>query len=190
MLEDYKSDLNCLNSLQLFRKYILGNCHILSPQQHLEIREEISANFNVEFQDVIIVGSGKLGFSIKPSKRYMAFCDESDIDVAIVSTKLFEKVWEETYKYEKSKADWPESTKFFSYLSKGWIRPDKLPKSQYFTFTDVWWNFFNELTISKKYGPYKIRAGLYYSNFFLQEYQMICIEQCIEDFRNGYIGFK
>jgi hypothetical protein len=182
MIENFKADLNFLTSLQLFRKYILGStCHILNSQQDLELREKVSTTFDIGFQDVIIVGSGKLGFSIKPNKRYISFCDESDIDIAIVSTKLFEKVWKETYLYNKSGADWPESNKFFTYLSKGWIRPDKLPRSKYFTFTDQWWDFFNGLTLSKKYGPYKIRAGLYYSSFFLEEYQMICIEQCIEE---------
>lgn len=182
MIEDFKSDLNLLTPSQLFKKYILGSvCHILDLQQDLELRETVSTNFDIGFQDVIIVGSGKLGFSIKPSKRYVHFCDESDIDVAIVSTKLFEKIWKETYLYSKSGADWPESNNFFKYLSKGWIRPDKLPRSRYFTFTDQWWDFFNKLTLSRKYGPYKIRAGLYHSNFFLEEYQKICIEQCIEE---------
>jgi hypothetical protein len=92
MIENFKSDLNSLKPIQLFRKYILGStCYILDSQQDLELREKVSANFEIEFQDVIVVGSGKLGFSIKPSKRYVGFCDESDIDIAIVSSKLLKK---------------------------------------------------------------------------------------------------
>jgi hypothetical protein len=87
----------------------------------------------------------------------------------------------EAYIYKKSGAYWPKSSSFFSYLSEGWIRPDKLPNSPLFSFTKEWWDFFNELTSSRMFGPYKIRAGLYHSMFFFEEYQKICIEQCIEE---------
>ena len=141
----------------------------------------ICEQFEIEFNDVLIVGSGKLGFSIKPSRRFESFNNDSDIDIAIVSTPLFERVWQEAYLYKKSAADWPSSGHFFKYLADGGIRPDKLPPSSYFNFTADWWNFFNELTASNKFGPYKIRGGLYHSHFFLQEYQTICIDQCIQE---------
>ncbi|GAB2899774.1 hypothetical protein ACCI51_18125 [Microbulbifer echini] len=182
MIEEFKADLTSLNSLQIYRKYVLGgDCHLLDNHQIFEIRETICENFQIEYNDVILVGSGKLGFSIKPSRRFRAFNDDSDIDIAIVSTKLFEKIWEEAYLFKKSGADWPSSNRFFKYISEGWIRPDKLPTSSYFTFTAEWWNFFNDLTSSNRFGPYKVRGGLYHSHFFLQEYQTICIEQCIQE---------
>jgi predicted nucleotidyltransferase len=182
MIEEFRQDLLSLNSLQMYRKYVLGDiCYALNNDQHYRLREEVCEQLSVEFTDVILVGSGKLGFSLKPGRRFGAFNDNSDIDIAIVSKVLFEKVWEETHLFKKSQADWPRSQLFFKYLAEGWIRPDKLPPSQYFNFSGEWWNLFNGLTSSSKYGPYKIRAGLYYSHFFLQEYQTICIEQCIQE---------
>lgn len=182
MIEDFKKDLDSLSSLQIFRKHVLnGGCFALTEDNHYQLREEICDFFSVEFNDVILVGSGRLGFSLKPNKRFVPFGDDSDIDLAIVSTSLFEKIWNEAYLYKKSSADWPQANKFFKYLSEGWIRPDKLPPSEYFRFSGKWWDFFNELTKNNKYGPYKIRAGLYHSHFFLKEYQTICIEQCIQE---------
>ena len=182
MLDEFKSDLNKLSSLKMMRKYILSDvCHVLNKDQHFRLKDEICEHFAVDFNNVILVGSGKLGFSIKAEKRFKSFGDDSDIDIAVVSEDLFQKVWEEAYLYKKSGAYWPMSVSFFKYLSAGWIRPDKLPTSDYFAFTAKWWNFFNQVTASKRYGPYKVRAGLYYSMFFLQEYQKICIEQCIEE---------
>lgn len=182
MIQNFKNDLELLTSLQIFRKYFLsGACYTLGDDHHYRLKEEVCEHFSVEFNDVILVGSGKLGFSIKPNKRYVPFGDESDIDLAIVSTNLFERIWEEAYLYKKSSADWPNKNIFFKYVSEGWIRPDKLPPSKYFAFTERWWRFFNEITKSNRYGPYKIRAGLYYSHFFLKEYQTICIEQCIQE---------
>lgn len=182
MLEEFKADLICLSSIQMIRKYILGgSCRILNDDQHFRLKEQICEHFTVDYNSVILVGSGKLGFSIKAEKRFQSFGEDSDIDVAVVSTELFQKVWEEAYLYKKGGAYWPKSKQFFNYLSQGWIRPDKLPSSGFFEFTATWWDFFNNITASKRYGPYKIRAGLYHSMFFLQEYQKICIEQCIEE---------
>ena len=182
MLDEFKSDLNRLDSLQIYYKYILGaGCFLLDKDKEYQLKQEICEKFKVEFTDIVLVGSGKLGFSIKPTRRFQCFNDESDIDVAIVSKELFEQVWQESFMYKKSEADWPSSRKFFKYLSEGWIRPDKLPPSHYFKFSSGWWKFFNGLTASNNYGDYKIRAGLYYSHFFLKQYQSICIEQCIQE---------
>ncbi|CAA0081302.1 Uncharacterised protein [Zhongshania aliphaticivorans] len=181
-MNEFKDDLRLLNSLQIVRKHIFnGACHLLDNANYYQLKEDICEYFDVEFNDVLVVGSGKLGFSIKPQRRYGAFNDESDIDIAVVSTELFQKIWKEAYLYQRSGAYWPKSADFFKYLSEGWIRPDKLPSSKYFSFTEDWWNFFNKLTISERYGPYKIRGGLYQSWFFLQEYQKICVEQCLTE---------
>lgn len=98
MLEEFKADLNGLSSLQMIRKYILnGVCHVLNDDQHFRLKEEICEHFKVDFNNVILVGSGKLGFSIKADKRFQSFGDDSDIDIAVVSGELFQKVWEEAY---------------------------------------------------------------------------------------------
>jgi len=182
MLEDFKTDLRNLAAIQIVRKHILnGGCHALNEVEHYQLKESISEHFKIDFNNVFLVGSGKLGFSIKSEKRFQSFGDESDIDIAVVSPELFTKVWEEAYLYKKDGSYWPRSAEFFKYLSEGWIRPDKLPSSHYFEFSKNWWDFFNTLTSSRKFGPYKIRAGLYHSLFFLQEYQMICVKQCIAE---------
>lgn len=181
-MDDFKDDLVSLNSLQIVRKHVFnGQSKVLTDSQFYQLKEDVCTIFEIDFNDVLLVGSGKMGFSIKPSRRYGVFNDESDLDIAVVSNELFQKVWKEAYKYKKSGAYWPKQGEFFKFLSEGWIRPDKLPSSKYFGFTGKWWDFFNELTSTEKYGPYKIRAGLYQSWFFLEEYQKICVQECIEE---------
>jgi hypothetical protein len=141
--------------------------------------DAIATNFEIEYNDVVVVGSARLGFSIKPSRRFESFGEESDVDVAVVSTHLFERVWKEVYAYDKSGAYWPEKSSFRKYLSRGWIRPDFLPPEDTFEFSKGWWPFFNELDITG--CPYKITCGVYHSQFFLREYQKICIEQCKDE---------
>jgi hypothetical protein len=178
-LQEFKDDLVRHGAIQLFRKYILdGPCYALSPTLHMELKEAVSQHFSIQFSEVTLVGSAKLGFSLKPQRRYGAFCDTSDIDIAIISSNLFVRVWEEVYMYKATGAYWPNAQSFFDYLAFGWIRPDKLPPSDTFKFSNSWWNFFRELTVSQKFGPYNIRAGLYHSTFFLEQYQTICIKQC------------
>lgn len=181
-MEDFKADLTRLSSLQIVRKHVFnGQSKILDDDMVYELKEDVCSYLQVDFNDVLLVGSGKMGFSIKPTRRYGQFNDDSDLDLAIVSPFLFQKVWKEAFLYKKSGAYWTQSASFFQFLSEGWVRPDMLPSSKYFEFTGKWWDFFNELTKSTKYGPYKIRAGLYQSWFFLEEYQKICVEQCMEE---------
>jgi hypothetical protein len=182
MLNEFKTDLKSLTSDQLVLKYVIeGGSYLLKDDLHHELKNRVSEYFKIEFSDIVLVGSAKLGFSIKSSKRYQEFGEASDIDIAIVSRALFEQIWEELFLYKQSGAYWPKKQKFFRYLSEGWIRPDLLPISNYFTFTAEWWDFFNQLGASNVFGPYAIRAGLYHSSFFFQEYQKINIQQCIEE---------
>ena len=178
-LDSFRTDLRELTAKQVACKYLLGgNSAVLSEHSFFEIRDRVASHFCVEFSEVVVVGSAKVGFSIAPTKRYREFCDDSDIDVAVISERLFTRVWREAYAYQQSRADWPKARDFFKYLVHGWIRPDKLPNSDTFEFTSDWWSFFNELSGTQEFGPYKVRGGLYHSWFFFFQYQMKCIEDC------------
>lgn len=161
----------------MFDRCILtGSCSELEDDITHGVRSSISKKFAVEYNNVVIVGSANLGFSIKPKKRYVEFGDESDVDVAIVCDRLFERVWHEIYLYDKSGALWEKKGSFRKYLSRGWIRPDLLPASSVFEFSNDWWEYFSGLRVDG--CPFKITAGIYHSHFFLRQYQTICIEQC------------
>lgn len=178
-LARFKDDLSALQPSQMLSKWLLtGDSFALDTDLEFKLRDQISQHFEVEYSEVVLIGSGKLGFSIAPMKRYREFGDHSDLDVAVVSEVLFSKVWKETYNYAKSGAYWPSAKVFFKYLSQGWIRPDKLPSSPTFKFSGVWWDFFNGESAKGTYGHYKLRAGLYQSWFFFNQYQVSCIQKC------------
>lgn len=176
-VEAFKADLARLDSAQMVDKWLLtGSCAVISDTTTHAIADAIARNFQVEYTSIVVVGSARLGFSIKPKRRYEAFGEDSDVDVAIVSTELFERVWREIYEYDRSGAYWPEKGDFRKYLSRGWIRPDLLPSEETFEFAKGWWPFFNGLEIPD--CPYKIAAGIYHSHFFLRAYQRTAVEQC------------
>ena len=63
------------------------------PQSWDQFRADISAELDVAAVDIAVVGSARLGFSLKPGNNLKAFSDKSDIDVIIVNEKLFDHLW-------------------------------------------------------------------------------------------------
>lgn len=175
----FKADLSNLSVEKIVRKTLTSqDPYIFTNDVYYDLKEQISNQFKVHPSVILMVGSGKLGFSLAKDKRYRFFCNESDIDMAIISSELFDKVWQLLAEY---RGDWPEKKEFQRYLFQGWIRPDKLPQSGEFPFTAGWWDFFMRLTSSGKYGECKITAGLYKSWFFIEKYQSIRVRECQDD---------
>jgi hypothetical protein len=180
--EQFKRDISALDPIRVVRKHVLSsNAYALDGDRYFELQDKVSSHFDVHPSEVVVVGSAHFGFSIAPQKRYRDFGDSSDIDVAIVSAYLFDKVWAEAYGFWRQNKWWPEIKSFQEYLFRGWMRPDKLPPNDRFEFGSAWWRFFNELTAVGTFGPYKIRAGLYRSWPFLEKYQVVCVEGCVQE---------
>ena len=181
-LSQFKEDLGLLSPIQIVRKHIIfGECCVLSQHEYFDLRSKVADHFRLHPNEVLVVGSTKLGFSIVPNKQYHLFRDTSDIDVALVSSTLFDEFWEQVFRYKYEGSYWPEYNDFVHYFFRGWIRPDKLPRSPMFPLRENWWNFFQTITNSGRYGGYNIRGGLYKSLFFLENYQKICIQACINN---------
>jgi hypothetical protein len=178
-IERFKADLPRLPISSIVRKHItFGDSYILDPDDYFDLKAEVAEHFEIHPSEVIVVGSGKLGFSIVNEKRYRHFGEGSDLDVAIISPDLFEKIWQSVYDYRNEVGYWARENEFKNYLFRGWIRPDMLPPSSKFSLCKDWWDFFRSLAVQRKYGPYKIAAGLYRSWHFLENYQSICVMGC------------
>lgn len=181
-INNFRADLPAIDTLAILNKYVYtDSCACLLPAQHASLKTRISGKFEIAVQNIVVVGSGKMGFSIAPEKRFRPFGDSSDIDVAIISPDLYVKVWYELFDYQRSGAFWDSKEECEHYCFRGWIRPDKLPRSTSYPFSKAWWDFFQLLTASSQYGNYKIRAALYHSKHFFEAYQRICIDQCKQE---------
>ena len=178
-LSGFRADLAMHPTQRVMRKHLtFGDCAMLTQAQHYEMKEAVADRFGTHPNEVYVVGSAKLGFSVAPQKRYRSFCDESDIDVALISDILFDRIWKEVYDYEQTQSSWATRGQFAKYFLRGWIRPDKLPPGASFPFSDAWFEFFRELTNSRRFGDVKISAGLYRNWKFFEGYQGACIEKC------------
>ena len=151
--------------------------------------EMLRSKFQIAEQyplEVIVVGSAKLGFSISekpvigrnPLPRYRDFDPiDSDIDLAIVSQKLFFDVWRDLSAYAHGQTPFPWDTPLANYLLLGWLRPDHFPKIQRPLKCQGWWELFHELSTSQVFGRRKVRGALYFHRNFLNQYQQRAIIQ-------------
>lgn len=64
---------------------------------YAEWRHNLAEKLNVPATSIIVVGSSRTGYSLNTSREkdrlFSSFCEDSDIDVAIVDSFFFEKVW-------------------------------------------------------------------------------------------------
>lgn len=106
--DDIKKDLLKTNVKEFYMKYLLraDNWYF---ERILNIDEKdiihavddfkmlVSDAFDIGFNNTVMVGSAKLGMSLSPEKFLKHFTDEgdnpSDIDIAIISTQLFDYFW-------------------------------------------------------------------------------------------------
>jgi hypothetical protein len=173
----FKNDLAILDSEVVVKKWITsGGCAMVSDQEYEALKIDVSSHFKVPKNQVIVVGSAKLGFSLSPKKRYRRFNDSSDIDVVIVSSELFDSIWKSVYNLVQEKVYWETFESFKEYLFIGWIRPDLLPPSNQFKLANDWWEYFRQLTSSGLFGNYKINGALYKDWEFLEGYHLNNIE--------------
>jgi hypothetical protein len=99
----FKEKLLTEEILQVYNQYILDSdvwfFSQTTPQgghyaRYDEFKTYLSTKLEVHRNDIAIVGSAKLGFSLSPTKAYRAFQETSDIDIVIVSSEIFRKSWD------------------------------------------------------------------------------------------------
>jgi hypothetical protein len=125
-------------------------------------RATISGALGVHIADIRVVGSGRLGFSLKPGHNLRRFRDTSDVDVAVVNPDLFDRLWLLLLSAVYPRP--PESDQFGGWLQErrnevytGWIAPRgiRLNKtifgsraSNVLEFKTRWFNALKEVTCS------------------------------------------
>lgn len=181
-ITEFKKDLEVLEAIDVVRKHVIfGGCYALKDDLYFKLRSEVAAQFKIHPNEVLVVGSAKLGFSLSPNKLFRHFSDDSDIDVVLVSSWLFDQVWRSVFDFWRDGGYWERQEPFQKYLFQGWLRPDQLPPSHRFSFCRDWWEYFRKLTSKGEYGAYKVAAALYKDWYFLERYHRISIDACLRN---------
>lgn len=192
-LEEFKHKVKTTNVANLVQEFVIdGHTYFFNEYYTLSdeynLKKDIAYSLGIHFRDIIIVGSSKLGFSLKPNRETSIYefnkfkydslsidknLNNSDIDIAIVSSTLFDDKLFELYKISSSYTDssfFSSSYKyktFAQYVLKGWIRPDKLPK-KYELSTSI---LIVKNNLEEKY-KIKINFGIYKSWNYLEQYHI------------------
>ena len=194
VLELYKDNL-----IDVVRKNLINGSSYFFEHKDIEddeyfIKKDLSNSLNIHPNNILIVGSAKLGFSIKPEKNRLDYKfnkfrfeeidskKESDIDIAIIDSNLFEEKLQKLYHYLIGFSD-SKINEFFNncsekrispcfygfsrYILMGWLRPDQMP---------IGFNLFEDIEeIQSKYRKrynIKINVGIYKSWFYFENYNI------------------
>lgn len=188
---------------QVFQKHVVDGASYFFKERmqqvdlEYELRHELALALDININDVIIVGSAKLGFSLK-TEDFLKFDhkyglsnnprEQSDIDIAIINRRLYDTTIEQIFHlsrhFERSwiKQHWQMNAfykeptnlyvKYALYLAKGWLRPDYLPSSY---FEVAKWRPVSERWFTKL--KRKISLGFYADWMYLKHYQMDNLER-------------
>jgi hypothetical protein len=193
--EVLKRDLQSLEPKNFYMKHIVKSHnwyfsdYLNVPQDQIVDRmdyfkEIVSSKLNINFHNVQIVGSAKMGYSLSPRKLLRPFHDEvsgmpsSDIDIAIISENLYEQFWSEL---RGVKGMWYNKL-YYKHLTesifRGYINDGDLQKIP--GINTKWENLVNPINVllQDKLGfVHPITYRLYRSWDDLEEYQLIAISK-------------
>lgn len=161
--EELHSDLNLLQyhpESDLLKKALLSAGHkerlgiaslwlsegiphafLSTPAVYQQLRSDFSKKFGIGFKDVSVVGSSRFGYSLADYKFGEKFGEQSDLDLCIINSELFEKIKFDTEKFVNdvikgiTTADRPHAQKLWEAscenlsdnIAKGFIDVKKVP---------------------------------------------------------------
>jgi hypothetical protein len=186
ILEEFKN--HCINYKPdiLVQKYLIENETFFFTEirngEEFEFKKDIASMLDVHVRDIAIVGSGKLGFSLKPEKNELGLYlfkefdhnyklsnknSKSDLDIAIISSSLFDKEIKNLYNHSNFYRNftWENKSSLAKYVLKGRLTIRFLPTS--FPLT-------NEIKLTQQkyqmeYGRV-INIEIYKSWYFFETY--------------------
>lgn len=177
--DEFKSQLRdkTVSDLEIVQRYITHGSPFVfggDEDKYFKLKKTVGQKFGLNPQYVIMVGSGKLGFSMSPLKQWQPFHDESDIDMAIISSDIFENFWKELYGFNIKLTDRTEDQekqyyRFLDYFFRGWLRPDVFPFS--YAGKKEWLDFFKSISYGEFGEHHKISGAVFHNWGFYEAYQ-------------------
>lgn len=185
-LKEFQSDLS-RSSEEVVQKHILtGSPVALTADEYFTLRHEVAVHFRIQPVEVVLIGSCRTGFSLtdKPKKRrprYSPVRSASDLDLVIVSARLFDQLWDDVFAYSRTDSAFPNSPeggKFRKMLFEGWMDPRGLPPGRRFAEAERWARFFEGPGRERRFGNRRASARVYRDWVRLAAYQQIAVDEC------------
>jgi hypothetical protein len=188
-VQRFKRDLVTNEITDVIRRHVTtGDPFAISTDVYYELRRRVAKEHSTHPSAVVLVGSCRLGFSLKPKTklgakdkvRYQPVGLDSDVDVAVVAPALFDAYWDKVFDLVRTNRGWALSggKKFARDLFCGWITPRQLPNMPRFRLAREWSEFFDTLTRERLCDLRTISARLYRTWDRLEKYQEIMALEC------------
>jgi hypothetical protein len=149
------------------------------PEAVRTLRTHLSGSLGLaKEENVVIVGSAKIGFSLSPHSFPRAFSKRSDIDVLVVDCDLFDRVWTTMLRWNYpsrsnlSGSDWEWSKRRRNELYWGWFVPSEIKFSGLSLpgvlkplrdISTQWFNAFQSLSLHDAFADRTVSGRLYRS---------------------------
>lgn len=114
-VEEFKEQCIKLRPHILVQRYLIESPTFFfsgKNDEEFDFKKDIASILDVHIRDIVVVGSGKLGFSLKPDPadnglylfktfdhNYKLYGKKSDLDIAVVSSSLFDKQLKNLYDF-------------------------------------------------------------------------------------------
>jgi len=161
--------------------YDFPSVFVQDSDRGFSILNTICEHFKVPFTSVKIVGSAQTGYSYFSRSDFLP--GQSDLDIAIINSALFQQYSAEVYWFTHAYKDLSKfprkdgistANPFREYLSCGYFRPDYMPN---FQLRADWFQFFNRLSNHHAAVFKDINAGIYLSEVFFEMKQTSLIHE-------------
>ena len=135
-VEDFKTILLSEPLETVVREYVFASQSYVfrdHPEQEALFLDLLGDRLETNRDDITIVGSAKIGFSLSPHNFPRLFSDESDIDVVVVNETLFDQIWRTILKWHyprrleglrRDDQRWGADRRKDIYW--GWLVPDRI----------------------------------------------------------------
>ena len=181
-IQKFKEDIIASEPRQIVQNYIdFGDAYVFGDDKdkYFQLKKVIADKFEVNPRNVVMIGSAKLGFSIAPNKLWRNIRDDSDIDMVIISQRVYDIYWKKILNFFNDYGFYDGRSErrlnsFLKYAFKGWLRPDLFPFG--FEGTQAWFDFFQSISY-KEYDKRKIACALFRDNDFFETYHNKNIKQ-------------
>lgn len=134
-IAEFKSALLTRPVADVLRDYVFsGEPYAFreQPKALQNLRTHVSTALTVNQENIVVVGSAQVGFSLSPDNFPRQFTNGSDIDVVVVDELLFDTVWHALLRWHyprrldlpRGDREWAAARRKDLYF--GWFVPDKI----------------------------------------------------------------
>ena len=100
--DEFRSQLQNSKAHDFYQETIFSNeAYVFSRENdqatasrmYDRFKDQVASHFRVSRHNVCLIGSGKTGYSLNPANKFKLYNADSDIDVVIVSSSRFDRLW-------------------------------------------------------------------------------------------------